>query len=369
LSFYEVYKNFKDFDFDSYFEAVTDEQVKSIIAKDKIDKFDLLALLSPAGDKYIEDMAQRAHSISLKNFGKSILIYTPMYLANYCVNKCAYCGYNVENDICRKKLSLEEVEEEAKAIYNLGFRHIIILTGESRFHSPVSYIKDCVKLLRKYFSSICIEIYPLEVEEYAELVEAGVDSLTIYQETYDEDIYDKVHLAGPKKNFKYRLDAPERACKANIYSIGLGPLYGLTDWRKEAFLGALHAEYIQKNYPGVEINFSVPRIRPHAGSFTDIHEVSDTNMVQIMLSYKLFMHRAGINITTRENAELRDNLLPLGVTKMSAGVSTEVGGHSQENRGEKQFDTSDKRSLEEIKEAIIRKGYCPVLKDWETIKL
>lgn len=369
MSFYDVCQSYKDFDFENFFSKITEEQIKNIINKDKIDRFEFLALLSEKAEKYIEEMAQKVHNISLKNFGKSIVIYTPMYVANFCVNKCAYCGYNVENHIARKKLTLEEVEEEAKSIYELGFRHIILLTGESRFHTPVSYIKDCVKVLKKYFSSICIEIYSLEEEEYRELVEAGVDGLTMYQETYNEEVYDKVHLAGPKKDYRYRLETPERACKAKIYSLGIGPLYGLWDWHKEAFFAGLHAEYIQENFPDIEISLAVPRIRPHAGSFTDIQDVTDKNMVQIMLAYKLFIHRAGINITTRDNAKLRDNLIPLGVTKMSAGVSTEVGGHSQENKGEKQFDTSDKRNLEGIKKAILSKGYCPVLKDWENMNV
>ncbi|MBC2581840.1 2-iminoacetate synthase ThiH [Clostridium sp. DJ247] len=364
MSFYEKIKEYKGFAFHDYFERVTDSQIERAIAKDRINEEDFLALLSPKAENHLEAMAQKAHDITLRNFGKSIVLYTPMYLANYCENKCAYCGYNVENKIARKKLTFEEVEKEAKSIAATGIKHIIILTGESSYHTPVSYIKDCVKILKKYFSSICIEIYPLEQKEYEELIEAGVDSLTIYQETYNEEVYDKVHLAGPKKNYKYRLDTPERVCKAKIHSVGVGALLGLYEWRSEAFFSGLHTAYIQDKYPAVEISMSVPRIRPHAGSAIDIYEVSDKNIVQVALAYKIFLPRAGINITTRERADFRDNFIPLGVTKMSAGVSTEVGGHSAEDKGEGQFNIADGRSVEEIKQAITKKGYNPVFKDW-----
>lgn len=364
MSFYDIVQKYKEFDYDKFFSNVTDSQIERIISKDRINEMEFLALLSPTAEKHIEEMAQKAHNISIKYFGKNVVLYTPMYAANYCENKCAYCGYNCTNKINRKVLTLEEVDKEAKAVYNMGFRHVILLTGESRIYSPVSYIKDCVKILKKYFSSICLEIYSLTKEEYSELIKAGADSLTMYQETYNEEVYSKVHLAGPKRNYRYRLETPERACEAGMYSIGLGPLYGLYDWRREAFLGGLHGAYIQNKFKGVDVNFSVPRIRPHAGTFTDLHEISDKNMVQILLALKLFVPRSGTNITTRECMEMRNNLIQLGVTKMSAGVSTEVGGHTQVNPGEEQFDTSDKRSLTEIKDVIVSKGYFPVMKDW-----
>ncbi|HBC97242.1 MAG TPA: 2-iminoacetate synthase ThiH [Clostridium sp.] len=369
MTFYDVVQKFKDFDYQDFFEKVTDRQIEKIIDKEKLDKWDFLALLSPTAEKHMEEMAQKSHRLSLKYFGKNVVMYTPMYVANYCSNKCAYCGYNCTNKINRKVLTLDEVDTESKAVHDMGFRHVIILTGESRKYSPVSYIRDCVKIMNKYFSSICLEIYSLKEEEYEELVKAGADSLTMYQETYNQEVYSKVHLGGPKKNYRYRLETPERACEAGIYSVGLGPLYGLYDWRQEAFFGGLHGAYIQKKFPGVDVNFSVPRIRPHAGSFNDLHEINDKNMVQILLALKLFIPRSGTNITTRESRETRDNLIPLGVTKMSAGVTTEVGGHTLKNPGEMQFDNSDKRSLEEVKQAIIKKGYFPVMKDWEPLAL
>lgn len=365
MSFYHKLKEYENFDFKAYLENVTDEDMKRILYKENLNEMDFLTLLSNKAESYLESMAQKAKDLSLKNFGKTVVVYTPMYLANYCENKCIYCGYNVENHIRRKKLTLEEVDKEAKAIYSQGIRHILILTGESRFHSPVSYIKDCVNILKKYFSSITIEVYALEEDEYRELINSGVNGLTIYQEVYNEEIYKKVHIKGPKRDFRYRLEAPERACRAGIRSLGVGALLGLDDFRVEAFYSALHAYYIQQNYPYVELCMSLPRIRPHAGSPIDIHDVNDKNIVQIMLAYKLFLSRAGINITTRERQEFRDNLLSLGVTKISAGVSTEVGGHIKGTKGEAQFDIADVRSIEEVKNIIRKKGFNPVFKDWQ----
>jgi 2-iminoacetate synthase len=367
MSFFDVCRQSQNFDFQGLLNAVTANKVRAILNKDYLSEEDFLSLLSPAAEDFLEEMAQKVHRSSLSNFGKSILLYTPMYISNYCVNKCSYCGYNVENNIRRKKLSLQEVEEEAKQIQATGLRHILLLAGESRFHTPLEYIKHCVKILKRYFSSISIEIYPLEEAEYKKLVECGVDGLTIYQETYDMKIYDRIHIAGPKKDYKYRIETPERACKAGIRSIGVGALYGLGAWRQEAFFSGLHTKYIEDNFPYMEISMSVPRMRPHTGSGIDVQEVTDKNMVQIMLALKLYVPRAGINITTRESQELRDNLIPLGVTKMSAGVSTAVGGHSTENHGDEQFEIADSRSVEEIKVMLQRKGYCPVFKDWEHV--
>jgi 2-iminoacetate synthase len=365
MSFYDIAKNLQDYDVEEFFKDITEDKIRYILEKDHISKEEFLALLSPVAEKFLEEMAQKAHRLTLNNFGKAVVLYTPIYISNYCVNRCAYCGYNLDNSINRQKLTMDEIEKECKSIYDSGLRHIILLTGESRFHSPVSYIKDAVKIMKKYFNSIAIEIYPLEQEEYKELVEAGVDALTIYQETYNMEVYDKIHLSGPKKDYRFRLETPERACKAGIRGIGVGALYGLTDWRREAYLSGLHAKYIEDNYPHMEMNISIPRIRPHAGSFTDLHEISDKNLVQIMLATKLFIPRAGINMTTRESAEFRDNLIPLGVTKMSAGVSTEIGGHTKEDKGDGQFEISDKRSVAEIKAMLSDKGYCAVMKDWQ----
>lgn len=324
-------------------------------------------LLSFEAEKRLEEMAQQAHNLTLNNFGRTIQLFTPMYLSNYCQNQCAYCGFNSLNDVPRKKLTLEEVEKEAIAISSTGLSHILILTGESREMSPLQYIKDCVSILKKYFSSISIEIYALTESEYADLINAGVDGLTIYQETYDQALYEALHKAGPKKDYVFRLDAPERAARAGIRSINVGVLLGLGDWRKDVFLMGLHAKYLQDNFPDVEIGVSVPRIRPAEGNFKIANNVSNRNMAQIIAALRLFLPRAGISISTREGPEFRENLIPLGITRMSAGSSTQVGGHIAQLDAQSnppQFEISDARSVEQIKEMLAAKGYQAVLKDW-----
>lgn len=364
MSFYNEYIESKDMDFTNFFNSITKSDVLRAINNESLDKNDFLTLLSPIAQDMLEEMAQKSQRLTIHNFGKTMLLYTPMYLANFCVNKCSYCGFNVSNDIVRKTLTMDEIEEEAKAISASGLRHILILTGESKKESPVSYIVDAVKVIKKYFDSVAIEIYPLTEDEYREVIAAGVDSFTIYQEVYNEEIYDRVHIAGPKKNYRFRLDAPERACMARMRSVNIGALLGLHDWRREAFFTGLHANYLQNKYSDVEISVSLPRLRPHAGSFNDIYPVEDRDLVQIMLALRLFLPRAGITISTRESQSLRNNLIPLGVTKMSAGVSTEVGGHSSETKSDSQFEISDKRNVDEMKKMLLSKGYQPVFKDW-----
>lgn len=363
MTFYNEYLRYKDFDFDNFFQKVTRADIMDILQKQKITEVEFLALLSPAAASCLEKMAQRAHQASLRHFGKAILLYTPMYLSNYCVNRCSYCSFNSDSGIKRSKLNLQEIEEEAKAIADTGLRHILILTGEDKRRTPVAYIIEAVKVLKRYFDSISIEIYPLSEEEYSQLMEAGVDGLTIYQEVYDEEVYDCVHEAGPKRNYRFRLDAPERACRAKIRNVNIGALLGLNDWRKETFITALHGNYLQNKYGDVEVSISLPRIRPHTGSFQNVVFVEDRDLVQGMLALKNFLPYIGITISTREKKEFRDHLIPLGVVKMSAGVSTEVGGHTLSD-GNSQFEISDTRSVGEIKEAILAKGYQPIFKNW-----
>ncbi|MGA2774858.1 MAG: 2-iminoacetate synthase ThiH [Candidatus Omnitrophota bacterium] len=360
MNYYEVYSQYKGKTFDE-----KSEDIKSAILTDNVSISQFSALLSASAEKYLEEIAARAHELTISNFGKTIQLYTPMYLSDYCENKCAYCGFTADNSFKRKKLSLDEVEKEAKFIASTGLKHILILTGESRKMTPISYIKDCVNVLKKYFSSISIEIFPLTEAEYAELVSCGVDGLTIYQEVYDETVYDSVHLAGAKKNYNFRLDAPERGCASGMRNVNIGILLGLAPWRKEAFFMGLHAKYLQDKFPDVEIGISLPRLRPQVGNFTAPYIVTDKNIVQMIMALRLFLPRVGITISTRENPEFRENILSLGITKMSAGSTTAVGGHTL-NQGahQAQFRISDERSVDEIKDAIERKGYQPVLKDW-----
>ena len=370
MSFYDEYLRYKDFDIDEFNKRITDIDVERLLGKRNLNELDFLTLLSPRAESFLEDMAHISHSLTVQHFGKTILMYTPMYLANYCTNECIYCGFNKTNKLKRNQLSLEEVELEAKLISSKGIKHILILTGDARDISSVKYIRDCVLILKKYFHSISIEIYALEQDEYKSLIDAGVDSITIYQETYNEELYDTLHLSGPKKDYRFRLDAPERASKANIRNVNVGALLGLDDFQREAFLTGLHAKYIEEKFPNVDVSISMPRIRPSVGGFEPKIVVSDKNLVQFILASRLYINRAGITISTREDAEFRNNVISLGVTKMSADSNTSVGGHTHddsETDDTAQFDISDTRDLFEMCEDIKSLGYQPVLKDWDIL--
>lgn len=370
MSFYEVYKTYKEFDYARFFESVTDEGVGNALRKETKSELDFLTLLSPlASARHMEEMARQAHGLTLRQFGRVITLFTPLYLANICENACVYCGFNRHNSIRRSKLTLEEVEREGQAIHRQGIRHIIILTGESRAATPPAYIADCVRILKKYVSSICIEVYSLEEEEYAMLFRAGVDCFTMFQETYNEDTYPLLHPSGPKHDYLTRLDSPEKAARADYHCVNIGALLGLDDWRREVFYTGLHAKYLMDRYPDTDVAVSLPRIRPCAGGggFQPACEVDDRAIVQAMTALRCFLPRLGITVSTREAPEFRDNLIGLGVTKMSAGSVTEVGGHSGEAKSEGQFEISDSRDVIEMSRAIRAKGYQPVYKDWDIL--
>lgn len=370
MSFYNDCNKIQNFDFNAFFDAVSENSVRQTIQKNRLTPRDFLTLLSPTAEGFLEEMAQKAHDITIRQFGKTMQLFTPMYLSNYCSNQCVYCGFNCSNTIPRKRLTLEEVETEARAIAETGLKHVLILTGEAPKKAGIDYLKACCKILRPYFPSIAIEIFALQMEEYRTLIDAGVDSLTLFQETYNEALYKTLHPKGPKKDYRFRLDAPERGCMAGMRGVNIGALLGLDEWRREIFHTGLHADYLQNKYPEVEISISLPRIRPHAGSYEPKHEVSDRNMVQIMTALRHFLPRCGITISTREKESFRNNIMGLGVTKMSAGVTTAVGGHTQKeatNTG--QFDISDERSVAEMCVALQQRGFQPVFKDWEPIEV
>lgn len=365
MSFIQTIEQYNSFDTEAFFSRITEGDVLRAIGQDRLGPLDYLTLLSPQAEACLEELAQRANRLTVQHFGRTMLLFTPIYVANHCVNQCLYCGFNVKNKMHRTQLSLEEVASEAEVIAATGLKHILLLTGESRQYTPVSYIRECVKTLRKHFTSISIEIYPLTQDEYTELIEAGVDGLTIYQEVYDRKTYAYFHPAGPKRDYIYRLDAPERGCKAGMRTVNVGALLGLADWRREAFLTGLHADYLQRKYPDVEISISPPRIRPHLGGFQPPVNVTDRNLVQYIAAFRLFMPRSGVTLSTRESAQLRNNMTRLGVTKMSGGVCTAVGGRSHEDETG-QFQIADTRSVEEMAKMLYEQGYQPVYKDWET---
>ncbi len=365
MSFIDLIRKHESLGLEERLHSVIKKNIECLISKDRLTPTQFLSLLSPAASDYLEDIAKKAHRITLKNFGKAIQLYTPIYISDYCDNNCIYCGFNVSIKKPRKKLTMDELDKEARYIAGTGLRHILLLTGSSKSKSPLSYIKESVRVLRKYFSSISIESYPLTQEEYGELIDEGVDGLTIYQETYNSVIYDKVHIKGSKRDFSFRLDAPERALRKRIRTVNIGALLGLSKWREDGFYVGLHAKYLQDKFPEAEISISVPRIRPQTEEYRPQYEVSDRDITQLILAFRLFLPRIGITLSTRESPELRDNLLPLGITKISADSTTAVGGHTLGNKEEfEQFLISDKRSVPEIKKLLLSRGYQSVLKDW-----
>ncbi len=370
MAFIDLLKEYEQKTLKAKLGAVKAKDAERSISKDVLSPSDFLSLLSPAALNFLEDAAQRAHTITLRNFGKTIQLYTPIYISNYCDNSCVYCGFNRNINRPRKKLSMQELDKEARYIADTGLKHVLVLTGSSRTESPLSYIKESINVLNSYFSSICVEIYPLSAAEYRELIDEGVDGLTIYQETYDRDIYGKVHPDGPKSDYLFRLEAPERALREKIRVVNIGALLGLSSWQEDIFYTGLHAGYLQDKFPEAEISVSVPRIRPQTEQYTPECGVSDRDITQIILALRLFLPRVGINLSTRENPRLRDNLLPLGITKISADSSTVVGGHTSEGFEEKdgQFCISDKRSVSEIKRLLLSKGFQPVFKDWDNTR-
>ncbi|SES26484.1 2-iminoacetate synthase ThiH [Salisediminibacterium halotolerans] len=366
MSFYEQAVTYGGWD-DSVFDQVSASDVERALSKEEINQRDYFALLSPAARPYLETMAKKAQANTLRHFGKAMQLFLPLYLSDYCVNICKYCSFSADQNFPRRRLTMDEVEKEAKVISDMGIKHIILLSGESYQHSSIAYLQESMRVLSKYFSSVGLEIQPLEESEYEELVASGVDGLTVYQEVYNYDIYKDIHVKGPKKNYKYRLDTPERCAKAGMRAVNVGALLGLDDWRKESFAAGMHAAYLQDRYLETDVSVSFPRIRPHAGSYEPKVDVGDADLVQAMLALRLFLPNAGITLSTRESPELRDKLLQLGVTKISASSSTEVGGYSEPDNTQSQFEISDERSVAEMKRVLKSQGFQPIVKDWQMI--
>ncbi len=310
--------------------AVKERDVWSVLERETLSPEDFFTLLSPSASApaLLEAMAQRAHTLTLRHFGRTIQLFTPLYLSNYCTNQCVYCGFNTRNAIARDHLDPERIRREGEAIAATGLRNLLLLTGDAPKKASVEYIGDAARILRDLFPSIGVEVYSMREEEYAHLIACGVDSFTMFQETYNRELYPALHPAGPKKDYAFRLDAPERACRAGMRTVNIGALLGLDEWRRDGFFTGLHAWYLQRRYPQTDIAVSLPRMRPHAGAYQPVSVASDRDLVQYLLALRLFLPRCGITLSSRESAELRDWLIPLGVTKVSAGVSTAVGGHA-----------------------------------------
>lgn len=364
MAFLDVLKEYQRFDIPAYLAHVCEADVLAVLDKPRLDTHDYLTLLAPAAQAQLEALAQRANRETIRYFGRTMQLFTPMYIANYCVNQCVYCGFHQGNPLARRQLTLDEIRAEGAAIAKTGLKHVLILTGESQTHSALDYILAAVAALKEYFTSVSIEIYPLRETEYEHAAKAGVDGMTMFQEVYDADVYRQLHLAGPKRNYEFRLDAPERACRAGFRSVNIGALLGLHDWRSEAFFTGVHADYLQHAYGDVEIAVSMPRMRPSAGGFPPPVEVCDADLVQYITAYRIFMPRSGITLSSRESRKLRNHLARLGVTKMSGGVTTAVGGHTK-GKEASQFDISDDRSVAEMAAMLYSEGYQPIYKDWQ----
>lgn len=342
-----------------------DYDVKRALSKEYITPDDYAAILSPAAMPYLEGMAQKAMLETKKHFGNSISMFTPLYISNYCENECVYCGFNCSNKINRGRLTFEEIEEELRTIADTGLKEILLLTGEARNASGVEYIGEAVKLAARYFSTVGIEIYPLNSQEYIHLNKCGADFVSVYQETYNTDKYEQVHVRGPKRIFPYRFNAQERALMGGMRGVGIGALLGLDDFRKDAFAAGLHAYFLQQKYPHAELSFSVPRLRPYInGTDSQPDAVGEKQLLQVMLAYRLFMPFAGITISTREKPKFRDHIIGLAATKISAGVSVGVGGHKNQEKGDGQFEISDSRSVDEVHKMIVDRGLQPVYTDY-----
>ncbi len=334
---------------------------------------DLKALLSPAAEPFLEQMAQRARLETGKHFGNTVYLFTPLYIANYCENYCVYCGFNCYNHINRMKLTMKQIEHEMNVIADSGMEEILILTGESRSQSDVRYIGEACKLARKYFRMVGLEIYPVNTDEYRYLHECGADYITVFQETYDTDKYETLHLLGHKRVWPYRFDAQERALRGGMRGVAFSALLGLADFRKDALASALHVYYLQRKYPYAEMSLSCPRLRPIINNDKinplDVHE---KQLCQILCAYRIFLPFVGITVSSRESAAFRNGIVKIAATKVSAGVSTGIGDHeskysgkeSEGMQGDEQFEINDNRSLGKMYRDIADEGLQPVLNDY-----
>lgn len=359
----QVLEDMEAYDYNAY----TAQEVIRALNKENRGPEEFKALLSPAAEPFLEEMARLATLETRKHFGNSVYLFTPLYISNYCENYCIYCGFNCHNKIRRARLDEAQIEKELKAIAATGLEEILILTGESRAKSDVAYIGEACKLARKYFKMVGLEVYPMNSEDYAYLHQCGADYVTVFQETYNADKYETLHLAGHKRVFPYRLNAQERALKGGMRGVAFAALLGLDDFRKDAFATGMHAFLLQRKYPHAEISFSCPRLRPIVNN-ADINpkDVHEKQLLQVMCAYRLFMPFAGMTISTRERAGFRDHVIGMAATKISAGVSTGIGSHAEDSgeQGDDQFEIADGRNVEEIVEAIKARGLQPVMNDY-----
>ncbi len=365
----KVMTQMKHYDYTSY----TAKDVKAALEHETCTLEDFKALLSPAAEPFLEEMAQKARLETRKHFGNTVYIFTPLYIANYCENYCVYCGFNCYNNIKRMKLTMEQIEHEMQIIADSGMEEILLLTGESRAMSDVQYIGEACKLARKYFRMVGLEIYPVNTEEYRYLHECGADYVTVFQETYDTEKYETLHLLGHKRVWPYRFDAQERALRGGMRGVAFSALLGLSDFRKDALASALHVYYLQRKYPQAEMSLSCPRLRPIVNNEKiSPLDVGEKQLCQIICAYRIFLPFVGITVSSRESAAFRNGIVKIAATKVSAGVSTGIGDHEEKytgketegTSGDEQFEINDDRSFEKMYQDIAKEGLQPVLNDY-----
>ncbi|MBQ6264081.1 MAG: 2-iminoacetate synthase ThiH [Clostridia bacterium] len=363
-----VLKAVDKYDYNSY----TARDVENALSKENCSVEDFKALLSPAAAPYLEQMARKAERITAEHFGNTVYIFTPVYIANYCQNYCVYCGFNCYNNIRRKRLSFEEIEHEMQVIAKTGMEEILMLTGESRKYSDVEYIGEAVKIAKKYFRNIGIEIYPVNTDEYRYLHECGVDYVTVFQETYNTEKYETLHLMGHKRVWPYRFDSQERALNAGMRGAGFSALLGLDDFRKDALATALHVYHLNRRYPHAELSLSCPRLRPIINNEKiNPRDVGEKELCQVLCAYRIFLPFAGITVSSRESRQFRDGIAKICATKVSAGVSTGIGDHEEkytgsqeDDAGDEQFEINDSRTFRSMYDDMERGGLQPVLNDY-----
>ena len=365
----QVLSQMNAFDYSRY----TARDVRAALDHETCSVEDFKALLSPAAEPFLEEMAQKARKETSKHFGNTVYLFTPLYIANYCENYCVYCGFNCYNHINRMKLSMEQIEHEMKVIADSGMEEILILTGESRAQSDVEYIGEACKLARKYFRMVGVEIYPVNTEEYRYLHQCGVDYVTVFQETYDTDKYETLHLSGHKRVWPYRFDAQERALRGGMRGVAFSALLGLSDFRKDALASARHVYYLQRKYPHAEMSLSCPRLRPIINNDKiNPLDVGEKQLCQILCAYRIFLPFVGITVSSRESAQFRNGIVKIAATKVSAGVSTGIGDHESKYtgkeddaaKGDEQFEIDDDRSFASMYKDMSGEGLQPVLNDY-----
>ena len=343
----------------------TAADVERALSNPKRDLEDFKALISPAAEPFLEQMAQLSHQLTQKRFGKTIQMYIPMYLSNECQNICTYCGFSLDVDLPRKTLSDEEILAEVEVIKKLGYDHVLLVTGEANKTVGLEYFRNAVRLIKPHFSHISIEVQPMDQEDYEVLIEEGINTVLVYQETYNRQDYKKHHPKGRKSNYNYRVETHDRLGRAKIYKMGLGVLIGLEDWRVDSFFCASHLRYLEQKYWQSKYSISFPRLRPCAGGLELKSVMSDRQLVQLICAYRIFNEEVELSLSTRESETFRDNVIKLGITSVSADSKTDPGGYANPDTNLEQFEIDDDRPTAEFIEVIKKQGYEPVFKDWD----